>query len=70
MARKLSRNAEKLLMRLRRGNWYPVFDKDTPKAMQELIDADLVWTTGRVAREVLCYVPSTDYEPFQREKFK
>jgi hypothetical protein len=58
MSRKLSKRAIKMLHRLYEGQWYPAFIKgDIPKAMQELIDAGLVTTAGRIQRIVRCYVP-------------
>ncbi len=69
----ISNRAHKLLRRLRAGHWYPVYDnngfnKRTPKAMQELIDAGLVNTSGRVQIIVACYVPK-GYIPAEQEIF-
>lgn len=58
MKRKLSRRAAKLLHRLYEGHFYPcTFEGAIPKAMQELIDARLIESGGRVARIMRCYVP-------------
>ena len=54
----LSKRAEKLLARVRAGRWYPAYGRRTPKAMQELLAADLVGTSGRAAMIVACYVPA------------
>lgn len=69
----VSTRARKLLDRLRAGKFYPVWDshglnRRTPKAMQELIDAGLVGTAGRVCLVVSCYVPD-GYTPYIEEKF-
>lgn len=64
---KLSKRAEKLLARIKDGEWYPAFAKDTPAAMQELVDAGLVHHSGRVARAVLCFVPTLGFKPMQYE---
>lgn len=56
---KLSKRAQTLLARVRRGAWYPEHDPRTPNAMQELIDAGLVNTRGRVQVVRSCYVPAT-----------
>jgi hypothetical protein len=54
---KLSKRAEELLNRLQKGEWYRQYAKNTPAAMQELIDAGLVETAGRMPIIVSCYVP-------------
>lgn len=60
---KLSKSAERLLIRVHRGDFY-LWDgaprnknTKTPKAMQELVNAGLVVVGGRVARVVSAYVP-------------
>lgn len=63
----LSKRATEMLHRLYEGRFYQAFTKGhIPKAMQELIDAGLVTTGGRVARIVLCYVPKGT-KPFSVE---
>lgn len=64
----MTKRAEKLLARIRRGAWYPAFDKSTPQAMQELLDGGLVVTAGRVAVVRSCYVP-VGFVPAVREVF-
>lgn len=65
----LSLRALKLLDRLRDGHFYPTYAPDTPKAMQELIDHELVGTTGRVEVIRSCYVPMQGYVPYVEEQF-
>ncbi len=64
---KLSKRAEKLYARIKDGRWYPAYAKDTPAAMQELVDAGLVHHGGRIARAVLCFVPSAGFVPMRQE---
>ena len=65
----LSKNAAKLLARLKEGRFYTAFEKSEPKSMQELVDAGLVTICGRVTQIVSCYVPTEDYTPYVPEKF-
>lgn len=65
---KLSKRAEKLFERIKAGGWYPAFANNTPAAMQELVDAGLIHHGGRVARAVLCFVPSAGFEPMRYEE--
>lgn len=67
--RTLSLRALKLLDRLRAGEFYPTFHPATPKAMQELIDAELVGTCGRPEVLRSCYVPRHGYVPYVEERF-
>lgn len=66
---KLSARAEALFKRIHAGEWYPAWDSNTPKAMQELIDADLVRIGARVQTVVSCYVPLKGFKPFKHEKW-
>ena len=66
----LSKRAEKLLERLKSGDFYPCHASDTPKAMQELIDAGLVARAGRVEIIRACYVPAKGYTPYREEVFE
>lgn len=66
---RLSTRAQRLLERLREGAFYQTFGSRVPATMQELIDAGLVSTAGRVSQIVSCYVPSTGYTPYQPEVF-
>jgi hypothetical protein len=68
MTKPLSKNAQKLLARVRAGAWYEAYSEKTPKAMQELIDAELVGMCGRIRQMVLCYVP-VGYIPPVEEKY-
>lgn len=54
----LSKNAQKLLARVRDGAFYFAFDARTPKAMEELVTAGLVGTCGRAVELRACYVPA------------
>lgn len=69
-AKALSARAAALFERIKGGDYYPVYDAKTPKAMQELIDAGLVSKSGRVESIRLCWVPSTGYTPFISESFQ
>lgn len=66
----LSNRAQRLLARVKAGHWYRPFNPNTPKAMQELVAAGLVSTTGRVVVIELAYVPADGYTPFVPEKFR
>lgn len=63
----LSRRAQKLLVKVRAGEFYEAYSKQTPKAMQELIDAGLVIVMGRVVKVAAFYVP-TGTKPFKLEE--
>jgi len=63
----LSARAVKLLDRIKRGEFYPTDAKDTPKAMQELLDYGLVGTMGRVESLRQCYV-AQGHTPFVTDK--
>ena len=65
----LSKNALKVLGRIEDGHYYKPYQPDTPKCIQELVDAGLVKLTGRVTVVELAYVPSTNYIPYVNEKF-
>lgn len=65
----LSKRAAALFERVKNGDWYPAYSLDTPKAMQELIDAGLVMQTGRVQTIVTCYVPVKGFKPLQFERW-
>ena len=67
-AKPLSKRAQKMLERLRKGAWYTWDPRKTPKAMQELAEAGLVDTRGRVASIVRCWVP-VGYKPGTPEVF-
>jgi hypothetical protein len=69
MSRPLSKRAENLLARVRRGEWYPTFGRHVPKAMRELVDAGMVGTAGRVVTVKSCYVPAEGFIELQRERF-
>ncbi len=63
---KISKRATTLLHRLYEGHWYPDVTNMVGPVMQELIDAELVVSVGRVAKIVRCYVPKgtrPDYKP-------
>jgi hypothetical protein len=64
----VSTRARKLLKRLRAGEFYPMYDKRTPKAMQELVEAGLAHTAGRPIVWQACYVPK-GYIPAEHEIF-
>lgn len=66
----ISKRAEKLLSRIKRGEFYRAYDSRVPKAMRELEDAGLVSVTGRVVVIEACYVPATGYRPYKHESFK
>lgn len=63
----LSKRAQNLLRRIKEGRFYPTHHPNTPKAMQELIDAKLVVTCGRVEVVRRCYVPAKGYRPYKPE---
>lgn len=65
----LSNRAEKLLERVERGEFYKQFDPKLPKAMEELVQAGLVGTAGRVVLVERFYVPEKGYKPYEREVF-
>lgn len=65
----LSPRAQKLYDRLLAGHWYSWGDDRTPKSMQELLDAGLVGTLGRVEKVRRCYVPAGS-KPFQLEQLR
>lgn len=69
MERKLSTRAKRLLDRVRDGAFYQAFGSRVPDSMQELVDAGLVTTTGRVVSVMACYVPTTGYTPYQAEVY-
>lgn len=48
--------------------WYPLHDPHMPKVMQELWDAGLVTSMGRVALIKACIVP-VGAKPFEIEKY-
>jgi len=64
----MTRAAEKLLRRIRRGDWYPAYSPRTPKAMKELEDAGLVQIMGRIKVIEACYVP-TGTKQFKFEEY-
>lgn len=66
----LSKRAAKLFERVKKGEFYPAYDKSTPKAMKELEEAGLVSTCGRVVVIRACYVPASGYTPFVPERFE
>ncbi|RVH56231.1 hypothetical protein CN213_15910 [Sinorhizobium meliloti] len=54
----LSTRAKKLFERVKAGEWYPWTGPGSgPKAMQELVDAELVTVCGRNEMVRACYVP-------------
>lgn len=64
MPRKLSKRATAMLHRLYEGAFYPCdISGPIPKAMQELIDAGLVQSGGRVVKIARYYVPR-GHKPF------
>lgn len=65
----LSKNALKVLKRIEDGYFYRPYRPDTPKCIQELVDAGLVKLTARPVVIELAYVPSTNYVPYVNEKF-
>lgn len=67
---KLSKRAQNLLYRVRKGAFYRPWSPDLPKAMKELEDAGLVVTTGRVVVVERCYVPAEGYAPYVPERFE
>lgn len=68
MSHKLSKRATKLLHRLYEEHFYPHLGGDTATpAMQELIDAGLVVSGGRVAKIMRCFMPKGT-TPFKIEK--
>jgi hypothetical protein len=64
----LSKSAQNMLTRLRKGAWYTWDPNKMPKAMQELVDAGLVTTGGRVKVATRCWVP-VGYIPARMEQF-
>ncbi len=70
MSLKLSKNAEKLLARVKEGRWYMAYEPGVPKAMKELEDAGLVRIVGRPMVIAAAYVPAKGYVPYRGEKFK
>lgn len=67
--KKLSTRAKRLLDRVRDGAFYQAFGSRVPDSMQELVDAGLVTTAGRVVSVMACYVPTTGYTPYQAEVY-
>ena len=63
----LSKAAEKLLKRIQDGAWYRPHEKNTPKAMQELIEHKLVFVMGRVVTLEAAYV-AQGHTPFVMDK--
>lgn len=55
----LSKRAQKLHARLMAGHWYDYSSHRIPQAMQELVEAGLVTTGGRVAEIRRCYIPTS-----------
>lgn len=54
----LSKRAQKLYLRIQTGDYYyPAYSERTPKAMQELVDCELVGTAGRYPIIALYFVP-------------
>ena len=53
----LSKRAIKLLHRLYDGHWYSAVDGKVTPVMQELLEAGLVGTIGRVKVIERCFVP-------------
>lgn len=68
MTKPLSKAAQKMLTRLRQGAWYPWEPNKIPKAMQELIDAGLVGSCGRVKSIIRCWVP-IGFQPAKQEVY-
>jgi hypothetical protein len=64
----LSKNAQKMLERLKAGSYYVWVPNKIPKAMLELQAAGLVGTCGRVNSIVRCWVP-IGYRPHLPEYF-
>lgn len=68
-SKQLSKQAEKLLERVKQGRFYRPYGDRLPKAMAELEKAGLVTTTGRVVVIELAYVPTQGYTPYVKEKY-
>jgi hypothetical protein len=64
----LSPRARKLWDRLVAGEFYPTFDANTPKAMDELDKAGLVHHAMRPQTYIRCFVP-VGYKPTREERF-
>lgn len=64
----LSPKAQKLWKRIQHGAWYSTSSPRTPAAMQELIEAGLVVTGGRVKSMESCFVPKGT-KPFKLERY-
>jgi len=65
----LSGRARKLLERVQQGEFYFPHRGYRPAAMQELVDARLVTTTGRAVVIEAAYVPTKGYTPMKQEVF-
>lgn len=66
----LSKRAQRLFDLIRNEHrFYKSYQKDTPKAMQELVLAGLVGEAGRVNVIVRCYVPMKGFKPFRMEEW-
>jgi hypothetical protein len=65
----LSNRAQKLLERVKVGEWYRAYEPNLPKSMQELVEAGLVTIGCRHPVLVSAYIPTSDYTPGIEEKF-
>lgn len=65
--KQLSRRARKLLDRIHAGKFYRWTDQPGP-AMQELLDAGFVGTSGRVTKIEACFVPK-GFKSMSHEKY-
>jgi len=64
----VSKRAQKLYARINNyGRFYRAYEKNIPKAMQELLDAKLIQTGGRVNVIISCYVPVRGFRPLRLE---